>query len=74
VVLSDFGECLDFKATGLTEMKLSIIDGISRGGAQAYMAPEIAFTTPGPGTQLNYDKGKLFASVARSPHCLELTW
>jgi hypothetical protein len=68
VVLADFGECLDFKATGLTEMKQTFnIVGLSRGGAPTYMAPEIASTIAGAGIELNYDKGKFNCFANANP-------
>jgi hypothetical protein len=46
--LSDFGEALDFRESDLKDFKLPYsIDGISKGGAQIALAPEILSAQPG---------------------------
>jgi serine/threonine protein kinase len=64
VILGDFGEALDFHESGLDAYDFKLpypIDGISLGGAQIALAPEILSAQPGKGKELDYSMNDIYA-------------
>lgn len=55
LVLSDFGEVLDCQKEQMDDFCMQYrYSGLSKGGAPAYLPPEVARAKPGPGVTLNF--------------------
>jgi serine/threonine protein kinase len=62
IVLADFGCCVNFKEFGFDDLKLPYqIDGTSKGGAPAFLPPEIMKTKPGKNKFLDYTKSDIYS-------------
>jgi serine/threonine protein kinase len=62
VILGDFGEALDFRDSGLKDFKVPYpLDGVSKGGAQIALAPEIFETKAGQKVILDYGMNDAYA-------------
>ena len=55
-VIADFGEALDCRLYQLDGLKMPFPVDFPRGGAPAYLAPEIVKAVPGPTTVLDYTR------------------
>jgi serine/threonine protein kinase len=56
LVLIDFGQCLDCELYELTDFRLPLPCQFPRGGAPAFLAPEVLLPKPGPRTVIDYAK------------------
>jgi serine/threonine protein kinase len=59
-ILADLGESLAKWDTGATDMTITIGD-LSRGGANAYLPPEIKLPLPRPDLIVNYDRSDIWS-------------
>jgi serine/threonine protein kinase len=60
VILGDFGEALDLRDTDVKDFQLPYLPGISKGGAQIAMSPEILSAQPGRGAILDYSMNDVY--------------
>jgi serine/threonine protein kinase len=62
VTLSDFGECLDLEEEEMVGFVMPFrMRGTPRGGAPAYLPPEVTSQTTGKGQSIDYSKSDVFA-------------